>query len=155
MADLEIYVDGIASLPIQTMNAWIHSVRNKLIKDTNPGENDHYQNTLEASIINEDELFSKTLHVDLDSISQSIRKNHRNDSETATDTEIDMKLHDEILKIKKTNAPQSVILVQAVSEMLDVSYSSISTDKFKVLSSFLGRSKKLKVVGGSRRGRKK
>ena len=55
MVDMEIYVDRIASMQIDNLNAYLDTVRQEVSQRFHPDENDLYFRTLELSHIQEDE----------------------------------------------------------------------------------------------------
>ena len=86
LTDVEIYVDRIADMRIRDINTVLDAVRQQVITQRNPGENDLYVRTLELAQVDEDDYFSHVLHEDLDKIIRDVRDTHRKDSLTAEDT---------------------------------------------------------------------
>ena len=58
LADIEIYVDGIATMQIQNLNALVDTVRHEIIERYRPGEDDPHLKVLQAAHISDDEYFS-------------------------------------------------------------------------------------------------
>lgn len=50
LADIEIYVDGIATMQIQNLNALVDTVRHEIIERYRPGEDDPHLKVLQAPI---------------------------------------------------------------------------------------------------------
>ena len=50
LADIEIYVDGIATMQIQNLNALVDTVRHEIIERYRPGEDDPHLKVLQAAI---------------------------------------------------------------------------------------------------------
>jgi len=87
MTDAEIYVDRIADMRINDLNAVLAAVREEVIGQHNPGENDLYLRTLELAQIDEDGYFGHVVHGDMGAILRDIRAAHEKDRTTAdTDT---------------------------------------------------------------------
>ncbi len=82
LTDIEIYVDRIADMRINDLNAVLGVVRNAAMEKC-PDENDLYVRTLELAQIDEDEYFSHVIHKDLDRIISTIRESHKTDRTTA------------------------------------------------------------------------
>ena len=82
LTDVEIYVDRIADMRINDLNAVLGVVRNAAMERC-PDENDLYVRTLELAQVDEDEYFSHVIHKDLDRIISTIRENHKTDRTTA------------------------------------------------------------------------
>ena len=74
LADIEIYVDGIATMQIQNLNALVDTVRHEIIERYRPGEDDPHLKVLQAAHISDDEYFS---HMVLDDLNL-IRRRRRN-----------------------------------------------------------------------------
>ena len=49
LADIEIYVDGIATMQIQNLNALVDTVRHEIIERYRPGEDDPHLKVLQAA----------------------------------------------------------------------------------------------------------
>ena len=83
LADIEIYVDGIATMQIQNLNALVDTVRHEIIERYRPGEDDPHLKVLQAAHISDDEYFSHMVLDDLNLIIRDIREAHKKDSESA------------------------------------------------------------------------
>ena len=83
LVDIEIFVDRIADMRINDMNAILEANRKQIIEKHNPGENDLYVRTLELAQVSEENYFAHVVHKDIDGIMQDIREAHRKDTTTA------------------------------------------------------------------------
>ena len=86
LADIEIYVDGIATMQIQNLNTLVDTVRHEIIERYRPGEDDPHLKVLQAAHISDDESFSHMVLDDLNLIIRDIRETHKKDSESAPQT---------------------------------------------------------------------
>ena len=77
LADIEIYVDGIATMQIQNLNALVDTVRHEIIERYRPGEDDPHLKVLQAAHISDDEYFSQMVRDDLNLIIRDIREAHK------------------------------------------------------------------------------
>lgn len=77
MADIEIYVDGIANMQIQNLNTMVDSVRQTIIKKYQPNEDDYHLQLLQVTHINDDEYFNHMVSNDLHAIIKDIREAHK------------------------------------------------------------------------------
>ena len=82
MLDAEIYVDRIADMRINDMNAMLEAVR-KMALMKQDGQNDLATRTLELAQVREDDYFGHVLADDLKAILRDIREEHSNDTTTA------------------------------------------------------------------------
>lgn len=88
MLDAEIYVDLIADMRVNDMNAVLEAVRQIALMKNGSEENDSEENdlhlrTLEVAQIREDEYFGSLIADDLKGILRDIRSEHRPDTMTA------------------------------------------------------------------------
>ena len=80
MLDAEIYVDRIADMRVNDMNAVLEAVR---LMKSGGNENNLHLRTLEVAQIREDEYFGSLIADDLKGILRDIREQHRPDTMTA------------------------------------------------------------------------
>ena len=83
MADLEIYVDRIANMRVNDMNALLEATRRTILQKSDVDEDDLYVRTLELAQVSEDDFFSHVMHRDLDVIACDLRDAHQKDTTTA------------------------------------------------------------------------
>ena len=76
LADIQIYIEGIATMQIQSLNSWVNVARDEIIKKYQPNNHDNTLNILQATHIDEGAYFSKRVHNDIDSIKIDLRKEH-------------------------------------------------------------------------------
>ena len=83
LADIEIYVNGVAAGQIQNLNAWVDVARAEIMEKYQPGEHDKTAYLLKASHVQEGEYFSRRVHDDIDGIMEDIKEAHRGRAESA------------------------------------------------------------------------
>lgn len=83
LMDIEIFVDRVADMRINDMNAILEANRKQIMEKHNPGENDLYVRTLELAQVSEENFFAHVVHKDIDGILHDIREAHRKDTTTA------------------------------------------------------------------------
>lgn len=76
LADIEIYVNGMATAQIQNLNAWVDVARAEIMEKYQPGEHDSTTAMLKAMHIQEGEYFSRRVHDDIDSIVIGLKADH-------------------------------------------------------------------------------
>jgi len=96
LADIEIYVDGIASMQVQNLNAYVNLARDTIEKKYRPGEHDRHIRILNAAHINEDEYFRHVVHDDMDGIIKDIQEAHRQDTTSAPETDFVQELKQDL-----------------------------------------------------------
>lgn len=77
MADIEIYVDGIATMQINTLNSIVATTKDKIKQEYKPNDKDYIMLSLERAKIKEDRYFHTLVYDDIDSILDDIRNSHR------------------------------------------------------------------------------
>lgn len=113
LADMEIYVDGIAAAQIQNLNAWVDVVRAEIMDKYQPGEHDKTMYLLKAAHVQEGEYFSRRVHDDIDGILEDIKTAHRGRSESSPETSVAAELKrdlDEAANFKGSRLEQLIFL---------------------------------------------
>ena len=83
LADIQIYVEGIAAMQVQNLNAWVDVARAEIVEKYQPGEHDQTTYLLQAAHIDEGDYFSSRVHKDIDTIIEDMRQTHRDRSDSA------------------------------------------------------------------------
>ncbi len=112
MADIEIYVDGIAAMQIQNVNALVDIAQAEILEKYQPKLGDKTVNSLGVAHVNEDEYFSHRIHEDIDKIIDTIKDVHRSDSDSAPETSIAKELKrnvEEIMSFKGSEVERFLI----------------------------------------------
>ena len=79
MADLEIYVNGIATKQVQGANAIVDAVSAKIMKKHNPGMSDTQLRQLITAHIDDDSFCRYVIQQDINEIAFDLREAHRDD----------------------------------------------------------------------------
>lgn len=154
MADIEIYVDGIASMQIQNLNAMVDISRKNIIEKYQPSEEDRYIQTLLSAHINEDEYFSHMVSDDIHAIIRGIREAHKKDNDTAPTTTIVDEIKkdlDEVANFKGSDKEKQAILY---CKRLGINYKKLTTEEFHSLIQILNKSSLLKSPMNQKKRRK-
>jgi len=156
MIDMEIFVDGDASLHIDGLNSFMEAVRNTVQAQYHPDENEQFYRTLEVALVSGDEYVSSILRDDLVDILHDIREASRENrkdknaiSPLATMEEFQKKVQS-VIEGKGSPEEQAAKVYLAA---LGIDYDSLTPEEFVVLTGILDKSK-LKENSINRRGRK-
>ena len=154
LADIEVYVDGIASMQIQNLNSLVDTVRHEIIERYRPGADDPYLRILQAAHIEDDEYFSHMIQDDISVIVHDIRAAHKSDSESAPPTTIAEELKQDLEDV--ANFKGSPLEKQAAlyCKRLGINYNKLSDVEFRQLVHILEKSKFFKSYVGQRKKRK-
>ena len=79
MADLEIYVNGVAGKQVQSANAIVDAVSATIMKQHNPGLTDPQLRQLITAHIDEDEFCRYVIQRDINGIALALRETHKDD----------------------------------------------------------------------------
>lgn len=150
LADIEIYIDNIAGMQIQNLNAWIDVVRQELIDKHNPDKDNPTLRVLEAAHINDDEYFSHLVNEDIDRIIRDLREKHRKDSTSAPEVSVVQKMKqdlDEVANFKGSRLEKQIVLY---CKQLQIDYRKLTPEEFRW---FIRIIRKSKLNKGGGRGR--
>ena len=144
LADIEIYVDGIAAMQIQNLNAWVDVVRAEIMEKYRPGKQDKDVYLLQSAHVNEGEYFSGRVHEDIDAIMQGIKKAHRNNTTSAPDTTVAQEIKrdlEEVANFKGSRAEQLILLF---CKQTKLKYSRLTDEEKQWLTRIAQKSELLK-----------
>lgn len=79
MADLEIYVNGVAVKQVQTANAIVDTMSATIMKQYNPGLTDPQLRQLIAAHIDDDSFCRYVIQQDISKIALDLREAHKDD----------------------------------------------------------------------------
>ena len=154
MADIEIYVDGIANMQIQNLNSMVDLVRQSIIDKYQPSDNDYNLKILEAAHVHDDEYFSRRVADDINAIIKDIRHAHINDTDTAPITSVAEELKkdlEEIANFKGSDKEKQAILY---CKRLGIKYNKLTNEEFQWLIHILNKSSLLKTTQNQKKRRK-
>ncbi len=140
MADAEIYVDGIATMRFQDLNATLEVIRSEIIRKYQPQEGDSSLKTLEASQIQEEDYFLHITHKHWDSILHDIRKAHENDIESAPDSSNAAKMIKDVEKALQVPGNYLDMFVYVMCNQLQIHYMKLSEKERSDIKSILKKS---------------
>lgn len=150
LADIEIYVDRIASAQIDALNAWVSIARAEILARQQPDEEDIYLRTLEAAHIQEDKYFTHAVHEDMDAIIADIREAHKKDVTTADDGTVAAKLKQDVEDAMQFEGSDQERLLQILCKQLDAPYSKLTPEESAGIISLLRKSKELRTAQNKR-----
>lgn len=113
LADIEIYVNGMATAQIQNLNAWVDVARAEIIEKYQPGEHDSTTAMLRAMHVQEGEYFSRRVHDDIDSIITDMKTAHTSRTNGTPKTSVAAELKealDEAANFKGSRLERLIVL---------------------------------------------
>ena len=144
MLDAEIYVDRIADMRVNDMNAVLEAVRQMALIKNGGEENDLHLRTLEVAQIREDEYFGSLIADDLKDILRDIRNEHRPDTMTADETSLVATVQGQLQDAMNFEGSSEERQVRSFLATFGIDYDKLSKEQFVSLIEILKLSKYLK-----------
>lgn len=154
MLDAEIYVDRIADMRVNDMNAVLEAVRQMALMKNGGDENDLHLRTLRVAQIKEDEYFGSLIADDLKGILRDIREQHRSDNMTADETSLAATVQDQLQEAMNFEGSSEEKKIRAYLATIGLDYDALTKEEFVSLIGILKKSKYMKNPI-SQRGRTK
>ena len=145
MLDAEIYVDRIADMRVNDMNAVLEAVRQMALMKNGGEENDLHLRTLEVAQIREDEYFGSLIADDLKGILRDIRSEHRPDTMTADEVSFAENMQNQLREARNFEGSSEKKKAKALLATLGIDYDAITMEQFVNLIEVLKLSKHLKT----------
>lgn len=154
LVDIEVYVDRIASMEIDNLNATVATARAEVLARESPDENDLYLRTLEAACVPENNFFTHLVHDDIDAIIADIREAHKKDKTTAEGQTTAAKLRQAIEDAMQFEGSDQEKQMRIYCNLLEIPYDDMPPEEFDAVLRWLRRSKVLQSVAAkSMRGK--
>ena len=145
LLDAEIYVDRIADMRVNNMNAVLEAVRQMALMKNGGEENDLHLRTLEVAQIREDEYFGSLIADDLKGILRDIREQHRPDTMTADESSLVATGQGQLQDAMNCVGSVEEKKAKALLATLGIDYDAITMEQFVNLIEVLKLSKHLKT----------
>ena len=143
MLDAEIYVDRIADMRINDMNAMLEAVR-KMALMKQDGKNDLSTRTLELAQVREDDYFGHVLADDLKAILRDIRKEHSTDTTTADTPSIAEEVQSQLKDAMNFEGSDAEKQARIYLATFGIDYDAITKEQFVNIIDVLKLSKYMK-----------
>ena len=144
MLDAEIYVDLIADMRVNDMNAVLEAVRQIALMKNGSEENDLHLRTLEVAQIREDEYFGSLIADDLKGILRDIRSEHRPDTMTADEVSFAENMQNQLREAMNFEGSSEEKQIRAFMATIGLDYDTLTKEEFVSIISGLKKSKYLK-----------
>ena len=144
MLDAEIYVDRIADMRVNDMNAVLEAVRQMALMKNGGEENDLHLRTLEVAQIREDEYFGSLIADDLKGILRDIRSEHRPDTMTADEVSFAENMQNQLREAMNFEGSSEEKQIRASMATIGLDYDTLTKEEFVSIISGLKKSKYLK-----------
>ena len=153
MADLEIYVNGVAVKQVQTANAIVDTMSATIMKRYNPGLTDPQLKQLVAAHIDDDSFCRYVIQQDINKIAFDLREAHKDDFfSVPEDNPLEDFLQTAEEAAKEDSDPEQAALA-FICKRLKLNYKKLSEEEKKWLKKIAQKSDLLKNPN-PQRGRK-
>lgn len=130
MLDAEIYVDRIADMRINDMNAILEANRQQILAEQGPEYSDVYLRTLELAQVQEDEYFGHVLSEDLTRILRDIREVHKDDQTTADQSSVVAEVQTRLQEVMSYEGSNEEKQARALLACLGIDYNAVTMEQF-------------------------
>lgn len=141
MVDMEIYIDGILSTQIASVNSVAIAAKDKLTEAHNPKDKEYIMHSLERAKIKEDRYFNSLLHEDIDLIADDLRNLHKankKDTQVATDENLGISILLNMLdKLSDFKGTPSEMKLQLFPLLFGVDLKSLNTQEITLLQKLI------------------
>ena len=144
MLDAEIYVDRIADMRINDMNAVLETVRQMVLAKREDSANDLYLRTLELAQVSEEEYFGHVVADDLTGILRDIRESHKTDNTTADEPSAAAQAQQQLQTAMNFEGSSDEKKARAFLVTFGIDYDAITKEQFVNLIEVLRLSKHMK-----------
>ena len=141
MADLEIYVNGVAGKQVQSANAIVDAVSATVMKQHNPGLTDPQLRQLIAAHIDDDSFCRYVIQQDINKIALDLREAHKDDFFSVPE---DNPLEDFLQTAEETASPDSdpeQAAMMFICKRLKLNYIVLRASKEETMKRAVERSK--------------
>ncbi len=156
MIDMEIFVDGDASLHIDSLNGSMGSLRNIVQAQYHPDENEQFYRTLEVALVSGDEYISSVLRDDLTNILCDIRETNGKkgkDKNAISPLSAIEEFQKKVQSVIEGKGSPEERAAKVYLSAWGIDYDSLTPEEFVVLTGILDKSK-FKENSINRRGRR-
>ncbi len=143
MLDAEIFVDRIADMRINDMNAVLEAVRQMLLAKHKTAD-DLYLRTLKLAQVQEEEYFGHVVAEDLNRILRDIREAHKVDRATADQSSVAVETQMQLQEVMSFDGSAEEKKARFFLANLGIDYDSITKEQFVMLIEVLRLSKHMK-----------
>ena len=154
LADIQIYVEGIAAMQIQNLNAWVDVARAEIMEKYQPEENDKTAYLLQAAHVDEGEYFASRVHRDIDAIMEDVREAHRGRSDSAPENSVAEELKQDLEEVARFKGSKLEQLIMVFCKQTKLRYNKLTEEEKQWLTRIAQKSELLKGAV-SQRGKKR
>lgn len=154
LADIQIYVEGIASMQIHNLNAWVDVARTEIMEKYQPDEHDKTTYLLQSAHVDEGDYFSSRIHKDMDGILEDLQKAHVGRNDGAPKSTVAEELKRDLEEVVNFEGSYTEQLLLVFCKQTKLRYNKLSEEEKQWLIRIMQKSELIKSAV-SRRGKGK
>ena len=154
LADINVYVNGLAAMQVHKLNAWVEVVRSKIIEKYQPGDQDMDALLLDAVLLRERDYFTSRVHEDIDAIMEDIRETHHGRSESGPERSAIADLKQDLKDVANFKGSRAEAWLMMYCKQTQTPYNKLSEEEKHWLMKIAQKSK-LAKGHVSQRGKKR
>ena len=154
MIDIEIYVDGIATSHFQDFNSLLEVLREHVLSQYQPVDEDTALKALETMQIQEEDYFCRITHRSWDAILHDIREAHKDDTDSAPGGSNALKLIKDAKKALAVPGSYLDVFTALICTQLQIRYEKLTEQERTILKNIMRKSPAYKDSPLSRTRRK-
>lgn len=155
LVDSEIYIDRIADMRINDLNAMLDITRREIMEQQSAGANDLNMRTLELAQVQTGRYFASVISDDISTILDDIREAHRKDPTTADEDSVAAEVSRTLQEAMSFEGSPQERQAKVYIASLGIDYESLTKEEFITLIGILKKSKRLQSRQRSQRGKGK
>ena len=144
LADIQIYVEGIASMQIQNLNAWVDVARTEIMEKYQPKEQDKTMYLLQSAHVEEGDYFRSRVHKDMDDILEDIRKVHVGRNDGAPKTSVAEELRQDLEEVAAFEGSRAEQLLMVFCKQTKLRYNKLTEEEKQALIRIIQKSELMK-----------
>ena len=141
LADIQIYVEGIAATQIQNLNAWVDVARAEIVEKYQPGEHDKTAGVLQAAHVRRATISAAGGHHDIDAIMEDIREAPQGQERSAPENTIVDELKRDLEEVAKFQGSRAEQLLMVFCKQTKLHYSKLTEEEKQWLTRIDQKSK--------------
>jgi len=141
LADIHVYVNGLAAMQVHNLNAWVETVRAKYLNGYQPGEQDMEVLFSDAVLLRERDYFISRVHEDIDTIMEDIREAHRGLSESGPEHSVIAEFKQDLEDVVNFKGSRAEAWLMLFCKKVQIPYNKLAEKEKQCLMGIAQKSK--------------
>lgn len=141
LGDISIYANGLASMQIHNLNAWVEVVRAKYLNEYQQGEQNMDALLSDAILLRERDYFTSRVHEDIDAIMEDIREAHRGRSESGPEHSAIAELKQDLEDVANFKGSRAEAWLMLFCKQTQIAYHKLTEEEKQWLMKIAQKSK--------------